>query len=385
MVDISPKTSAAAPPQSLTTLRVALCWGMIALVPVGIAPLLLTLMVESGAISPPIIGLSMFTELMGLAFGSVIGGYILRGTRQTPRLLIAMLIVMVLNIVTPFLSGIKVPTIRLFAGCTSGIFIWVAVQAILNTKRPEFFSAILITGQTIAQFLFAMILTFFIVSSFGELGGYIALAVLVGAGLCLLPIFAGVCEYMAADTKPYSLTLSGFAALVSIGFFMAVLSTTISYAEIVMMAQGIPKSATALVVPVILGFQILGGFAGAAMPNRINAKTIIFIALIILGITASILATPLSVNVTYGFLAILGFVWLFAAPFQVGWLLAIDSSRRLAAYNPLAQLLGLALGPFIAALLLDEAGRPPSSYTLILCAISFVCFIVAIMHSKMQA
>ena len=351
---------------------------MVALVPIGIAPLLLTQLVVTETISSAMIGLSIFTELIGLAIGSVIGGYILRDKRQTPRLLIAMLIIIALNVITPFLSGLTVPAIRLFSGCTAGIFIWVAVQSILNTQRPEFFSAVLITGQTIAQFIFAMFLTFFIISRFGAIGGYSMLAILVGTGIFLLPLFRGVSEYMAADKKPYQLTLSGLAALISIGFFMAVMSTTISYAEIIMMAQGIPQSATLLVVPIILGFQIMGGFAGAIIPRQIAAKNIIFIALIIIGATTTILTMPLSVNIIYTFLAILGFIWLFSAPFQVGWLLAIDSSRRLAAYNPLAQLCGLALGPFGAAFLLDEAGRPPSSYAIILCVVSFIFFVIAV-------
>ena len=365
--------------------KIALIWGIIAAIPIGTAPLLLAELVTVGTITPPIIGITMFAELIGMAVGSVAGRYVLDGPNQRSALLGVLAVLVALNFGSHLASDWGVVLIRSLAGIVSGFLIWLAVQAILKTDKPEFYSAIMVTGQTVIQFLIAALLAGLVIPIYGAFGGYGAIAFTTACSALLIVPFKRVHKYIAPKALDSRLSLSSVAALLSIGTFMAVLSTVLSYAETSLMARGIERSATLSVVPTVLGAQVLGGLIATYFSQRLRSSLIVTISIVMLSVTVVALGARLPIEVVYLFLALFGFIWLFVAPFQVGWLLSLDTTRKAASLNPLAQLGGLALGPLGAAFVLGAGGNPHPAYALTLMGLSFIFLMVVFVSHRQTA
>ena len=365
--------------------RIALIWGMLATLPIGTAPILLADLVTAGTITPPIIGMSVFAELIGMAIGSVAGRYILDGQAQRLGVFAVLAVLVALNLGSSLVSDWGVVGMRGLAGVFGGFLIWLAVQAILKTDKPEFYSGILITGQTVLQFLVAVFLAGFVIPAYGAFGGYGALAFISASGALLILPFGRVHKYMASQSVKSPVSFNALVALLSIGTFMAVLSIVLSYAETSLIARGIPRSATLAIVPTVLGAQVLGGLIATYFAQRLEARRIVTLSVVLLAATVTALSLELPAQLVYPLFALFGFIWVFVAPFQVGWLLSLDQTRKAASLNPLAQLGGLALGPLGAAFVLDDSGNPYSAYPLILIGISFVLLLVVSVGHRAKA
>jgi MFS transporter, DHA1 family, inner membrane transport protein len=119
---------------------------------------------------------------------------------------------------------------------------------------------------------------------------------------------------------------------------------------------GLPEGTAGIAISTGLAAEIAAGMIAGMLAAKLNPM------LALLGsIAASLLAIALlSIAKTppifiFG-VAIFGFFWMFAMPFQMPWLIGIDTTRKAAMQMLTAQLLGLAAGPAMASLGVAQQG-----------------------------
>jgi len=366
-------TAPASPP-----IRRALFFGIIGVLSIGVAPLTLGRLVEVGRLSAEMIGIGIMAELFGLAIGATFGGAVLGKGKTRFGVAGILVLIAVSNLACVYMSGANVAWMRLLAGFGGGTLIWCAVASILRTSTPERLSGIFLTTQTAAQFLLAFVLASFLLSHFGPTTGYTTLALIALASLPVTLGFPDVRPMAEEKTKTSALPLAGWLGLFSIGFFMAMLNTVVAYAEAQLVAAGVPSTVALNIFTVVLASQIIGGTAASALSERLAFTPIIFTLYAFLAAIITGLWLLSGTGLLFALYALFGFIWLFIAPFHVGFLLNLDPAKRAAELSPAAQLLGLALGPLIAAAVLTEAGTVPVWLPVSCLGISLVFFTAAL-------
>lgn len=355
----------------------ALLCGMIGVLAVAIAPLLLTRLFESGQISAEAIGIAVCLEFIGMAAGSVIGARVLGAGRTGRRVLIVGAAMSLANLATPFGGVVWIIVARTLAGLTGGMLIWVTLTAIVRARDPERWAGLYLSGHTAVQFAAAALLAALVIPASGTIGGY---AMLAAASLLLVPVALGLPDLRpqdAPDDEDGAYPTVTWVALASILLINAVFSSMISYAELEFQSRGFGTDMTILIVPVILGAQIIGGLVAAAIAPRLPRLPMILAVSGALALSLWALTQDLTSTQIYLGFALFGFCWLFIGPFQMGFVLNVTGSLHAGELLAAAQLIGLALGPLAAAAILLPGGYPPVAYHMGLLALSVVCLVAA--------
>lgn len=110
-----------------------------------------------------------------------------------------------------------------------------------------------------------------------------------------------------------------------------------------------------LAVAVALGMQVAGGAAATLAARRWRRPGIVLLAVGALnGGILAILFGPPQAALFMGAVAVFGFLWLFALPFQTLLLIQLDPTRRAAMQLGTAQLLGSSFGPLVASFVVSN-------------------------------
>lgn len=336
----------------------ALTLGIVGSLALGVAPLLLGRFHEVGRLSDTLIGIGVFGELLGLGLGTLLAPALLTKGNSRIGLICVLAVLAAANAACAFLSGAPVIAARIIAGISGGALIWSAVSIIIRTDWPERLAGVFVTLQTAAQFALSLAATIYLVDHFGASAGYWTLAIAAVTSMTLV-YWVGPLQ-SAAEARPAAsaLGLRDYSALFSIGLLMAAMHSVLVYAEASLKQGGVSSDLAPMVFPLVLATQIVGGTIGSIFsktlrPGQVIISVIAVIAMIVFGLN-----TISNTNALFALFVLFGFCWLFVSPFQVGWLIKLDPSRRLAELNPSAILFGLAIGPLMSALILDNAGVP---------------------------
>lgn len=361
----------------------ALTCGVVGVLAVAIEPILLTRLYELEKIGAEAIGIAICVELIGMAFGSVIGAKLLGAGNTSRRIVLTTLLLATANLLTPMGSESWVIVLRLVAGVAGGVLIWVTITTIVRSSTPERWSGFYLSGHTAVQFVVAAIVAALVIPSLGAYGGYALLAAIT---VLLIPVALKV-----PDIRPYEhkgqiseagYPISTWPTLVSIMLLNAMLMSVMSYAEIEFQFRGFPVEETLAIVPIMLGAQIMGGLVAALiaprLPKILFVMLVIGILTLLLGQLAGLVGEVSTGSMYFAFAAF-GFCWLFVGPFHLGFLLDVSKSLQSAELLAAAQLAGLAIGPLIGAALLTSGGHPPLAYHLALIALSFLFLVVGYM------
>jgi len=343
----------------------ALAVGTIAVLMVGVQPILLGELVEARQVSLEGVGIVAMAEIVTLGLGVVLGDMLLPGARLRLITIVAALFAACFDLLTLLARGDGAMTgVRAAAGLAEGVLIWGTTGVVVRTANPARVGGIFFVAQTLAQAALGAVLANAIIPRWGWQGGFAALGLLALLP-CLLaflqpprlaplapPAVSGF-RWSAATLLPLAVV---FLQLATLGSFWA-------YLEPLGKAAGFDARAAQTLIAGVLAMQVVGGSMAALAVRRLAVvPTLVACSVLLAAVTTTIHQLPggSTLNFALG-CALFGFVWLFMLPFHIGLAFRADASGRLAGLVPAAQLLGSAFGPLTASFIVEgeNAGAVP--------------------------
>lgn len=343
----------------------AIAVGSIALLMLGLQPLVLGALLESGRVSLEGVGLVAMAEIVGLGAGVLLGDLVLPLGRLRLATAIAALIGAGLNVATLHVAGDLVfSVIRAAAGIGEGVLVWSTTSVLVRTSRPERKAGIFFVVQTAAQGLVGLALAQLVVPGHGWQGAFVALAVLsCGAAVLAAGLPAGLRPLAAVAVDGFAWSIRHAMPLVVSFLLMATLGSLWAYIEPLGQRAGFGTVAIQTLIAAGLGMQVIGGCIGSVLVRRIPVRPTLSLCALLLGLSAYGIGRTIANDTTAFALlcAVFTFVWLFAAPFQMALAFAADTTGRVASLVPAAQLFGVAFGPLMASFVVEgeQAGKVP--------------------------
>lgn len=363
---------------ALTGARIsaALAIGTLAVLMIGVQPILLGELVERHQVTLEGVGLVAMAEIIALGLGVLAGDAWLPLARLRRVTVLAALVAAALDALTVAAHGdAGFIAVRAAAGLAQGVLVWGTTAVIVRSAQPSRTAAVFFVVQTLAQAALGAALAHAVVPAQGWQGGFLLLGALT---LLALPLAwqqpAALAPLAAVATGAFRWTVRHGLPLLAVFLLMAALGAFWAYLEPLGKAAGLDTQAAQGLVAQVLVLQVLGGSLAVLAVRRLPPLTTLAVAALVLAaltgaVHAGWAAEPRRfMQVAAAF----GFVWLFMLPFQVGLAFRADASGRVAGLVPAAQLLGSAGGPLAASLLVDgenAAAVPAASVALALAAL----------------
>ncbi|MFT4251855.1 MAG: MFS transporter [Caulobacter sp.] len=364
--ETSPAQAWIGPTPSLSE-RLAVLWiGVAGVLFPGVGPLLLGGLEATGRLSAMEIGLAGMAELATMGIGAALLGPAFGARRLRPAAIACGCFLAALNLASTRVDGGLLVLVRAAAGLPAGALIWVVTGMIVRSPRPDRWSGIYLTVQTLIQLAVVATLSALVVDRFGPDGGFVALT-----GLAASAVLAGFAAPRAWSPLPQSAdapddtpkglpNLRGWVALLAVFCFQAFILALWIYAEPLSRQAGHAPKVAGLAFSISLAAQVAGGSAATALAGRVSwfaslAAGVVAAAACLL-VFAALPPAPAFLTAS----GLFGFAWLFASPFLTPLAIEADPSRRAALLGPGASLLGCAAGPLLAALLVGEHDVRPA-------------------------
>lgn len=330
--------------------------GVTAIMIAGLQPLLLGTLQLAHRLSAAELGRASTAELLTMGVVAGLAGALLPARHLRGIGLIAGLALAAIDVATMPASGFTVTLLRGAAGIPSGLMMWLTISMITRSPRPEQWSGLFLTVQTLAQFLLSSFLAALVIGRWGADGGFLALALMsllaAGAALISPAEFAPLAHAEGPAGLP---PLAGFAALAAAFLVLACLIGVFVYAEPLSHQAGHAAWVAGAAISVGLGFQVIGGLAATLTAHRLPWYPVVIAAAGVILACLAVLAMlpgPALFLITQ---AVFGFAFLFTLPFLVPMVIAADPTRRAAMLIAGAQLLGGSLGPLLASMVVSDA------------------------------
>jgi hypothetical protein len=333
-------------PPSLAQISLSLTVGSIALLMLGLQPLLLGGMVEQHRLTDDQLGLAATAELLTLGLTVAALASLLKPARIRAINAGACAALALFNVGSLYSSGAAFAASRALAGIASGFLVWIAVVVITRARAPDRIAGIFLTVQTLAQAALAAVLPLTVMLRWGVNGGFAALAIIAAAGMAASFLLQ---NSFATLPKPEEsgagLPLRGLAGLFSVFLYLAGIVGLWVFVERIGAGAGASDALVGITVACALAAQVTGSSAATLLVGVLPTVPLLALCgLCNIGVLA-LLASPIGpIPFVVGVVAF-GFLWLFAMPFQTRLLIRLDTSRRSAMFLSAAQLLGSAAGP----------------------------------------
>lgn len=341
---------------SLTQASCSMFVGVIGIMIAGLQPLLLGALQSQGRLTVAQIGPAATGELLAMGLTAGLAGALLKAERLRLIGLISGLALALIDLATLKANGQAITLIRAAAGVPSGMLIWLTISLITRSPRPEQWSGLYLTVQTLAQFLLSLALTALVVGKYGANGGFVALAALSAlAGLAALVCPDRYAPLDHGDAPGGLPSPRGLVSLAACFLFLAAIIAVWVYAEPLSHQSGHGPQVFGYAVSISLICQVCGGAAATLLASRLPwfwtllGCTVADLALLALFASLPGPATFLIVSGAFGF------IWLFMLPFLVPMVIEADPTRKAAMLLSGAQLLGGSLGPLIASMMVSDA------------------------------
>lgn len=338
---------------SASELIAALAVGSLALLVLGLQPILLGELLEAGQVSLEGVGLVAMAEIVALGIGVLAADLLLSPSRLRPATALAGIAVSALDLYTLHAHGdMAFILIRGAAGFAEGVLVWGTTAVIVRTASPDRVAGTFFVVQTMAQAVLGMLLANAVIPRHGWTGAFVTLAALLALAL---PLASALPRQLAPLAPPAS---SGFAwsprtalPLLVVFLQLSALGALWAYVEPLGKSAGFSAPAVQTLIAVCLGIQVLGGSCGSLLVRSVRTHAALLAGSVVLGVVG--LTVPQTAGAgTTAFAALCGvfaFTWLFIAPFQMRLAFAADSSGRVASLVPAAQIFGIACGPLSAS------------------------------------
>ena len=346
----------------------AIVVGSVALLMLGLQPLLLGALLEAGHVTLEGVGLVAMGEIVALGLGVLIGDLALPVRSLRSITVLAALAAAALNLVTMRVAGdLALGLVRAGAGIAEGLMVWSTTAVIVRAAVPERLAGLFFVVQTLAQSVLGLALAHLVIPSHGWPGGFAVLAGLCGAAALLALAVARPLGPLTPTVSQVGIgmtwTRPRIGTLLVVFLQLATLGALWAYAEPLGTRAGFSPLAVQTLIAAGLGMQVVGGSVGTWLVRRLPVRFVLLGCAVVLGLSALGIAQTEQRGTT-GFAALCGlftFTWLFMLPFQMALAFRVDGSGRVASLVPAAQLFGSAFGPLMASLVVtgDEVAPVP--------------------------
>jgi hypothetical protein len=332
--------------------------GTIGILIPGVQPIVLGALLAEQHITLAQLGYAASIELLCMGLAAALAAALLAPVRLRAIAGVASLVLAAGNWLTPHVMGETVTAVRALMGAAGGLLIWVTACMIARSANPERWAGIYLTVQTLAQFIFAALMTSWIEPSHAAQGDFVLLAVaglvsgIVSLGLPAafhaLPKVPG--EGAGSFVMPPPRGLAALAA--NCLLLMFIISIWVYYDPIARQA-GLSTQISDTAVSVSLAFQVLGGTAATVFASRLKWFPVLVVSGAVDFLLVALLGTHPSAFLFLADAAAFGFLWLFVLPFMVPMTIEADPSRRSAVLISGVGLLGASLGPTLVSLIIS--------------------------------
>ncbi|MGI8841505.1 MAG: MFS transporter [Caulobacteraceae bacterium] len=343
--------------QPLSGLRAgaAIGVGVNSLLIVGVMPVLFGALVDEHRLSAAGIGQTATLELLTMGVATALAGVFLKPKRLKAIGVAASLALAALDLASVGAAGAGVLAVRAAAGAAEGVLLWITVGMIARTVTPERWAGVFFTAQTVAQLALAVILALWGMPRFGAGGGFVALAAASIMGVA--PALAAPSRY-APLTKAAGESAAppprGWIALGATLIYVSAAGAVSVYLQPLAHQAGLSAGVARTALWVSLTAQVIGAAAATALAGRIRYFTVFAIASVAFLAVWFIYAHHLPAWLFVAANALAGFATLFVSPFLVPMIIEADPSRRAGLQSGSAQLLGGAMGPALASLVVGD-------------------------------
>jgi hypothetical protein len=343
-------------PPSVRQLSLGLTVGSVALLMLGLQPLLLGALVEQARLTVDQLGLAATAELLGLGVTTGLLASLLPPVRVRAINALACLALALANGMSMLTSGYGFVASRALAGIAAGFLVWIAVMMITRARAPDRIAGIFLTVQTLAQAALAALLPLTAMVRWGANGGLAALGVLA---LASMPVSFLLQDRFSRLPKPEEarsgLPWRGVAGLASVFLYMAGIVGLWVFVERLGAAAGASTQLAGIAVAAALAAQVTGSSSATFLSGVLPTMPILALCAVGNIAVVALLGAPIG-QVPYLLgVVVFGFLWLFAMPFQTRLLIRLDPSRRSAMLLSAAQLLGSAAGPLVTSAFATDA------------------------------
>ena len=167
-------------------------------------------------------------------------------------------------------------------------------------------------------------------------------------------------------------------ALLAVGFFFLALTAVWVFMEQLGQAGGIQSPVVASILALGLLFSFIGALSPALAIQYLNRSTMIWTAYLFLFIALAGTGWHTSLAFFATAIVIYNFFYSFIIPLQTAWIAESDRSGRNAVLIPLAQGVGVSLGPIAAGLVSDRWGSASIVVmSLLFLLLSLSCYLIA--------
>ncbi|WP_223508329.1 MULTISPECIES: SDR family NAD(P)-dependent oxidoreductase [unclassified Pseudomonas] len=341
---------------SRKNLSAALALGSIAVLMVGLQPLLLGELLAQNRLSLEGVGLVAMGEILSLGLGVVLGDLLRSVFSLRLITIVAILAASGMDLITANTTGDGALALtRALAGLAEGLLLWGTVNLIVQGPAPDRVAGVFMVVQTLGQALVAAVLAYWILpiqsaSSYG----FVFLGVLTAASLVLVrwqPVRLANQQEKRTDDAGFGWGLNHLLLLGLAFMQLSAIGGLWAYLEPLSKYVGLDAQSAQLLISGTLLMQVLGGCVAIVLVRRVSDFSLLAVAAFLLGGIALSMyfSADMGVSVFLVLCGAFGLVWLMLTPFQVRIALQIDPSGRIAALVPGMQLLGCAFGPFIAS------------------------------------
>ena len=369
----------ARPAPSHRALGASLLIGASGLLVLGVQPLLYGGYVHEGRIGEAGLGLLAAIEIAAIALGSA-GGIALLA--RMPARVVA-LIGIAVTIAANLLPAL-VPLLfaRAISGAGGGLLVGVAAGAIAKAKGLNAAAAAFLFLQAASQYA---ILQWFASAaapgSAADVQHALALiAALTALVLPLVPAKLAPAAHTTSTAVKGAIPLSGWIGLAASGLLVGAVVGIWAYMGLWLESRGIAPERIAPMLTASMVGQMAGALVAIAVGERGHAglrAVITGLALIL--IVALLFLRGADGAVGWGLVVGYGFVWMVLTPALTGVLLEADPTRRSLPFAATAQLLGAAILPTAAGMLIDARSEHGGIDTVLLaCSAAVVLGLVFI-------
>jgi hypothetical protein len=329
--------------------------GVNSLLVLGVVPVLLGALVDEHRLSNAGIGHIAMLELLGMGLSTAAAGAFLKPHRLRTIGAAASLALAVINLISAQASGLAFYPLRLAAGGAEGVLLWITVSMIARTVTPERWAGVFFAAQTLGQLVLAFALALWIMPRFGASGGFVALAAASLLGLApamLTP--SRLAPLPLAPGEGGAPPLRGWLALGATVIFVASSGAVSVYLQPLAHQAGLGAGVARTANWTSLIAQVIGASLATLSAGRVKYFTVFVV----------VAASTLGVWYVFGrtapgwlFIAantLAGLTGLYLSPFLVPFTIEADPSRRAALQSGAAQLLGGALGPWMASWVVSD-------------------------------
>lgn len=351
-LDLGVPSGKAGADQPLTVIAAAIVVGTVALMVLGVQPVLLEGLTQAHRLTEAQVGPLATVEDLALALGAGMGPSWMRsGAIRLKVIALATILAAADLAIYGVHSAPILELLRGAAGLAEGLMLAGALVIMIQHSQPDRLNAVFLGLSTLPQAAMAYALPIWVAPALGANGGFAILAVLALLGACaavFLPDRSPPARPEAVGKPRW--TAGVFVALAAVGLQNAAIGGAWSYLPLLVDQHHFPTAFAGIAVAGGLLFQVAGAFAVAAWGGRLPFRAALIAGslsqMVVIGLLAAIGAPLLYI----GLALIFGLFWLALSPFQVRLLIHLDKTRSAALLLTAVTLLGLSVGPFLSAL-----------------------------------